>query len=34
VKRHGYIEVGKSTDGKVDEEGRTLPDVQIPNFFD
>jgi len=34
VKRHGKIEISKSTDGKVDEEGRTLPDIQIPNFFD
>lgn len=34
VKKHGFTDTGKSADGKVDENGLTLPEVQWPNFFD
>ncbi|EAR89566.2 FAD/FMN-binding family oxidoreductase (macronuclear) [Tetrahymena thermophila SB210] len=33
VKRHNKTEVSSSENGK-DEHGQTLPEVQIPNFFD
>lgn len=34
VKRHAKSDMSKSPDAPVDEEGKTYPDVQMPNFFD